>query len=312
MTRDNYKTMAVVNPQSANGSTKRRWDEIADAIRKHLGGFEYVMTTKPCEATELTQQAIKDGFEMILAVGGDGTNNEVVNGFFENGVMINPDAVMTSIPRGTGGDFRKTTGLPKELAEAAQWLSGKATRTIDVGRMTLVDHEGADRERYFINIATFGVGGEIDRRVNETTKAFGGFASFAWASLVSTLAYKNKAVEIFIDGHSIGVRKVYSCGVCNGRFCGGGMMYAPDAKLDDGLFDIILMEDLSAFEILTQMPKIYSGRHIEHPKISVFQGKKVKAVSDEEVLHDVDGEAPGRLPSEYEILPGSLKIKIPG
>ncbi len=290
----------------------RHWDEIAASMKKHLGDFEYVMTTRPCEAMDLTRQAVKEGFEMIVAVGGDGTNNEVANGFFENGQMINPDIVMASIPQGTGGDFRKTTGLPKDIHKAAAWLSGRETRTIDLGHMTLIDHEGNACVRYFVNMATFGIGGEIDRRVNTTTKVFGGFASFAWASLASTLSYKNKPVEITIDGESIGVRKVYSCGVCNGRYCGGGMMFAPDAKLDDGLFDIVLMEDLALFETLMQMPKIYKGEHVKHPKISVYRGKEVKAVSEAEVLHDIDGEAPGRLPSEYKILPGVLKIKTPG
>jgi diacylglycerol kinase (ATP) len=308
----NFKTMVIVNPNSSNASTAKQWPEIRKEIQGALGGFSFEMTKAMGDATLLTRKALHDGYEMIVSLGGDGTNNEVINGFFENDRPINPDAVFSTIPRGTGGDLRKTLEIPNDVRAACLRLPGRETRRIDCGRMTLVDHAGIDVVRYFINIASFGIGGDIDARVNRSSKALGGFLSFLLASVVSVLKYDNQVVDIAIDGKSLGSRKIFSCAVGNGRFFGGGMMGLPDAKIDDGLFDILLMGDLNRFEILTQMSAIYKGRHVLHPKIEVFRGREVVATSKETVLHDVDGEAPGRLPSTYRILPGAIRFKMPG
>lgn len=305
-----YKTLAVVNPNSANGATAKLWPKIEDEIAKYVRNFEYVFTAHQGHAIELTRAGLKEGFEMIVVVGGDGTNNEVVNGFFENGELINPDAVFAHITQGTGGDLRKTTGIPKDYRQAAAVLAGDKTKPIDVGHMTLVDHEGNEVGRYFINIASFGIGGDVDDRVNRSSKRFGGFVSFAWASFASILTYRNKAVHLTIDGAEIGDVKIFNCAVSNGQFFGGGMHVAPDAKIDDGMFDIILLGDFGHIETLLQMSKIYSGGHIGHSKVECFKGKVVEATSDEEVLVDVDGEQPGKLPAKFTIKPGILKLKV--
>jgi len=304
-----FKTMVVVNPNSANGATGRDWPKIREFIGHNIDSFSFETTKGPGEATTIARRAIRDGYEMIVSVGGDGTNNEIINGFFEGDAIINPDIVFATIPCGTGGDLRRTLGIPKDHEEACALLAGEETRRIDCGRMTLVDHEGRDRTRYFINIASFGIGGDIDERVNNTTKAFGGLVSFFYASLVSVFTYKNKAVDITIDGKSLGKRKIFSCAVANGRYFGGGMMPAPNAEIDDGFFDILLMGDLNRMEVLSQMASIYKGKHLAHPKVEIFRGKEMVATSEETVLHDVDGEAPGRLPSTYAILPGAIRLK---
>lgn len=308
----NFRTKVIVNPASANGSTGRRWEEISRAMEKALGSFDAEMTGASGEATALTRQALKDGYEMIVSVGGDGTNNEVVNGFFENRRAINPDAVLATIPRGTGGDFRKTTGTPKNFVQAAAWLSGRNTRIIDLGFMTLVNHQGRRDERYFINIASFGIGGEIDQRVNRSTKVFGGAASFAYAAIASVRSYSCKEVRLTIDGKSLGTQKIFNVAVCNGRFFGGGMRIAPKARIDDGLFDIVVVGDLNLFETIAGMPLIYVGGHLRLRKFTLFRGREVEAVSEDTVLHDVDGEAPGRLPSTYQILPSAIRLKVMG
>lgn len=304
------KSLIVVNPSSSNGTTRKEWPRISEEISKNLDKFEYVFTTGPGNATDLTRQALHDGFNLIVAVGGDGTNNEVINGFFENGKRINPRAVFAHITRGTGGDFRKTIGTPKNYVDAAKVLSGKATQTIDVGYLTFLDHQDKPAERYFINVASFGIGGDVDSRVNKSSKAFGGFASFAMASITSIFTYHNKQVHLVIDKQEIGDVKIFNCAVANGKYFGGGMMVAPDAQLDDGMFDIILLGDFSVPETLLQMNKIYRGGHIGHPKVQSFKGKKVVAKSDETVLLDIDGEQPGKLPATFKILPKSLKVKV--
>jgi len=304
-----FKTMVIVNPNSANGNTAKQWPGIRDLIRTVLPEFASEMTSAPGDASEIARRAIKDGYEMVVSLGGDGTNNEVVNGFFEGGEPINSEAVLGVISRGTGSDLIKTLGIPKDPQEAVKRLAGRSSAPCDVGHLTLVDHAGQNVDRYFINIASFGIGGDIDRRVNNTSKALGGFVSFLWGSVVSIFAYSNREVEISIDGKSIGTRKIFSCAVANGQYFGGGMWVAPEAKMDDGLFDIVLMGDLGLMETLTQMSSIYKGKHLEHPKIEAFRGKRVEATSSEEVLLDVDGEQPGGIPSIFEILPGAIRIK---
>ncbi len=307
-----FKTLAVVNPNSSNGATKKNWPKIKDEIEKHAPKFEYVFTSNQGHATELARAGLKEGYEMIVAVGGDGTNNEVVNGFFENDEPINPDAIFAHITQGTGGDLRKTLGTPKDYKEAAAVLAGEVTKRIDIGKMTLIDHDDNPISRYFVNIASFGIGGDVDARVNRTTKAFGGFVSFAWASLVSMITYKNKPVHLKIDGKDIGDFTIFGVAVANGQFFGGGMHVAPYAKMDDGKFDIVVMGDFGFIETLTQMTSIYKGGHINHPKVKSFQGSVVEATSEETVLHDVDGEQPGKLPSTYTLLPAALRVKIMG
>ena len=304
-----FKTLAVVNPNSANGTTEKLWPSIADEIAKYVRNFEYVFTSSPEHAPELTRQGLKEGFEMIVAVGGDGTNNEVVNGFFDGDDIINPDAVFANITQGTGGDLRRTLGVPREFAKVAPLLAGDKTKTIDVGQMAFIDHKGNKSNRYFINIVSFGIGGEVDARVNKTTKIFGGFASFFWASLVSVMTYKNKIVKLVVDGKDIGSHKIFNCAVANGQYFGGGMQVAPYAKMDDGKLDIIIIGDLSMKEKLVDMNSIYKGRHVDLQKVECLTGEVIEAYSDQEVLLDVDGEQPGKLDAKFTIRKGALKVK---
>lgn len=306
----NYKTMVVVNPRSANGSTGKKWPAIEAEIRKHLDRVDCVFTSRPMEAVELTGRALKEGYEMVVGVGGDGTINEVVNGFFEDDRLINEGAVAGIISMGTGSDLIKTLGIPKEVGMAAARLAGRALRSIDVGKVDFMNNEGKEERRYFINIADVGVGGETVERVNSTTKAFGGLISFMWGAFISLLTYKNKKVRIRVDDHFDEELIINSINICNGRYYGGGMKIAPDAAPDDGLFDVIIMGDLTTFESLRNGLRIYKGTHINHPKVTCLRGRKVMLTSDEKVLMDMEGEQPGIIPATFEIIPGAIKFKV--
>jgi YegS/Rv2252/BmrU family lipid kinase len=309
------KIFVVVNPNSANRRTGREWPEISRAIKEVIGDFEVLKTRAPGEATRITREALKSGFRMIVSVGGDGTHNEVVNGFFnlEGGkpVPANPDAVLAVVTKGTGGDFRKSLKIGKDIEPAIQVLKNGKDRLIDAGMLTLTNHQNEKVTRFFINIASFGIGGEVDDRVNRQTKVLGGKLSFLRGAAVATILYKNKHVRISIDGEKKWEGRVYNAAVANGQYFGGGMWVAPEAKLDDGLFDIVVMGDMSFGEILAGGTKIYQGKHLEHPKVQVFRGRVAEAVSEEKVLLDVDGEQPGRIPSVFSIIPKSIRIRMP-
>lgn len=311
---ENFKTKIVVNPRSANGRTGKNWPKTEEMLRRHIPDFDYEFTLDALDATRITRVAIRKGYEMIVAMGGDGTINEVVNGFFIKGELLSESAVLGILPSGTGGDFRKTLGIPKETDAAAPFLIGKYTIPCDVGRAFLIGHDGREVDRCFINITSFGLGGLADRIVNSTTKAFGSKMSFFLGILRAELAYKNKNVHLEIDGKAIGQRKIKNVVVANAQYFGGGMRIAKDASISDGLLDIIVLGDFTTFDGIRRLRQLYNGTIVDFKeKVEYFQVREIKATAAEEVLIDFDGEQPGRLPITIRVMPRAIRLKtLPG
>ncbi|HOX46657.1 MAG TPA: diacylglycerol kinase family lipid kinase [Myxococcota bacterium] len=305
------KTLAVVNPHSANGATGRQWPELQAALRGALGEFEVRFTACSGNATTLVREALGAGVDRIVAVGGDGTNNEVVNGFFDGDRPIRPEAELGFLPRGTGGDFRKTLAIGTALEACLPVLRAGRARPCDVGRTTFVGPAGEPVQRHFLNITSFGLGGLVDDRVNHSTKAFGGKASFFLGTLKAMLAYQNRHLRLRVDDGFDEPLTVQNVAVANGQYFGGGMWVAPEARIDDGLFDVVIMGDMSKWDLLTQGTRIYKGTHLTLPKVRHLRGRRVEATSDEEVLIDMDGEQPGRLPITLEIVPAAIRVLAP-
>jgi len=305
-----HKTVFIVNPRSANGATGKNWTRIDQEISRGLGpGYDVRFTDRQGHATLLTSQAIKEGYELVVAVGGDGTINEVVNGFFEKEKPLNPEAAMAVMSIGTGSDFAKTLEFPTTPFEAAERIrSGKAW-PVDLGRCSFVSLDGEQRSRLFINIAGFGLEGVVVDKVNRTTKAFGGPVSFLWAILPTLLTYKSKLTKYQIDDRP-GEQKVLLFAVANGRYFGGGLKPAPDAQLDDGLFDIVLLGDFTSLEAVSKLGRLRKGTHLDDPKVSFWRGRTVVASSEEAQLVEMEGEVVGRLPARFEILPKAMNLII--
>lgn len=304
--------VVIVNPNSAGGQTRRRWSQLEASIGDAMGEFRALFTERPGHATELARAALREGADLVIAMGGDGTTNEVVNGFFDGTERVRPGASFAVLPAGTGGDFIKTTGSPRLLADAARGIAQQRAhpRVIDAARLTYLDSDGASAMRHFINIASFGVGGLVDRYVNRSSKKLGGKASFLLATVRASFAYKNARCRIRLDGGEPVERKIYSVAVANGRYFGGGMHIAPGAKLDDGRFDVVTIGDVSVATMFLNTSKIYAGTHIALPFVTVEHATRVdaEATDGEEVLLDVDGEQPGRLPATFELLPGAISV----
>ena len=306
------KPAFIVNPHSANGSTQKDWPRIEEAAQKLFPGMTVKFTRKVFEAPDLVREALAEGSDLIVSVGGDGTHNEVVNGFFEGDKLIRENVTLGILSRGTGGDFRRTLGLSRctgaDMIPAIEQLAQGTAIPCDVGRLNFFSHDGKPVMRYFINIASCGIGGEIDKIVNESSKALGGKMSFFIGSLRASLAYKNRRVKVFTDGKLFFEGPAYSINVANGKYFGGGMMIAPDAQINDGLFDVVASGDYTFFDALTLSRFVYGGKHLGLPKISFTRAKIVEIFSDEKVLLDVDGEAPGRLNAKFEILPNVIRV----
>jgi YegS/Rv2252/BmrU family lipid kinase len=305
----------VVNPQSQNGALGRRWPELAGVIRRELP-FDEVRTRGPGDATRLTREALAGGADRVVAIGGDGTINEVINGFFEGDKLVRAGAQLGVLPFGTGGDFRKSIHMPRDPSAAARILARGRTRRIDVGLLELTGHDGHPTTRVFANIASFGISGLVDQLVNTTTKALGGRISFMIATARAGLRYKNQRVRLVFDGAEDAAVEatINTVAVANGRYFGGGMYIAPKAELDDGQFDVVVLGDLSPVDMIVNGPRIYSGTHLKLPRVSSRRCKTMRAepVDGDAVELDVDGENPGILPASFRILPAALDLVVPG
>jgi len=303
------KIALVVNPVSANGTTAKRWNEVEAAFQEADVEFSYSFTESPEHATDITRTYLQQGYDLIISVGGDGTANEVVNGFFSEGQMINPQAAVAFMSTGTGRDLGRTIGTPPSINEAVKHILQSSVQPVDLGRVTFTNNQGTKDVRYFINVAGLGLDGDTVARVNRASKALGGFVSFLWGTLVSLMLYKNKQMTITVDGAEICSEPVTVVVIGNGRYFGGGMCIAPQAVVDDGLFDIVILRGLSKPALLVNLPKVYCGKHLSHPRITSLRGQNIIVSSPEDALLDLDGEQPGYAPVTVEMLPAALNLK---
>jgi YegS/Rv2252/BmrU family lipid kinase len=300
--------IAIVNPRSADGSTAKLWPSLARTAAELGMEIETRMTERLGHAAELTCQALREGASRILAVGGDGTVNEVVNGFFDGEVSINPEAELGVLCRGTGCDFIKTLEIPKADLGGLQRVAAGRSEKVDVGRVRYVNARGGEEMRYFINIAEAGLGGEVCSRANTMSKAAGGFMTFLAATLKAMATYRNQPAEVVIDGKYVRNLRLNNVVVANGRYFGGGMKIMPHADLSDGKFDVLVMGDFTRAELVANVAKVYSGKHLGHPKVELFQAERVRITSVRRLALDLDGESPGTTPAEFEIVPGAIRI----
>jgi len=306
-------TLVIVNPASAGGRTGKDWPRVQRCLVDAGVDFVPRITSASGDATRLAREALREGYQRIVAVGGDGTLNEVVNGFFdpETREPVNPEAILGMLPSGTGGDFRKSAGIPRAHATACALLARGDVRSVDCGR---IDYHGggAPAPRWFVNIADCGLGGDVVHRVNKSRKAAGGTATFLYHSMAALMRFGSRMVRVDVDGqvHEGPMQNVV---VANGQYFGGGMRIAPEARLDDGLFDVVLTSDLGLRRSLAGLPKVYQGKHIGRPGVTHLRGRVVIVTPLEQrpILFDVEGEQVGRAPATLTCLPGALRLCAP-
>jgi len=231
--------------------------------------------------------------------------NEVVNG------LDGPSEVeLAVIPRGTGWDFVRTFGIPRDLDGAIDVALDGAVREIDLGKATYRTWAGAEAHSTFANVASAGISGAIARRANESSKALGGKVSYYWSTLAVFFGWQTGEMRVTVDGESRSGRMIDAM-VCNGRYLGGGMMMCPDAEPDDGLLDVLLIGDVTKRDLAFVLPKTYKGKHLPHPRLEVLRGKVVSVESAEPLPIELDGEQPGTTPARFEILPRALRVRVP-
>ncbi len=314
---DTSLPLVIVNPKSASGSTRENWAATAADLRAHFGPFSVAFTKGPGDGIELARRAAEAGRNFIIACGGDGTINEVANGILLSGV----DAELGVLPSGTGGDFRRTLGLPHTNRDAAAALRDGDTRRIDAGRVTFHDHDGREVSRYFLNVSSAGLAATIVKRVKSAkvfdwlpVESMRGRANFAVSTLQEVLDLEPAMVRVKIDdGEEHSLQTIAFC-VANSRYFGGGMMIAPDAKVNDGLLDIVNVGDVGTLKVLLNAWSLYKGTHHRLDEVRSTQARRVEissASEGEAVLIETDGELPGRLPAVYEVVPDAIKVRVP-
>jgi YegS/Rv2252/BmrU family lipid kinase len=305
------KPFLIVNPRSAAGWTGRHFDRIARAVRRAIGEFECAFTREPGDGVRLAREALTAGGSLVVAVGGDGTASEVIDGLAAARPR-DPDPLFGFIPRGTGGDLRRTLGLPQDLDEAARVLAGRSDIVCDLGRIEFVGHGGAVRTRHFANVAGCGIAGVVSGEVNRGLRLGSGKLSFMIASARALLGWSDQVVRWRTDGGAWKEQAITSLSVCNGRFFGGGMQVAPHARVDDGLFDVVVWSGLGITDFVTKKRMLYDGTHVTLPNTCVVRARTVEVdpAAGARILLDVDGEQPGTLPARFGILPGALRVRV--
>jgi len=298
----------LVNPASSNGATGKRWPELAHrAATLGLEG-ETLFSERPGHLIDLAEQAARDGAALVVAVGGDGTLNETVNGVLRAGTQTE----IAIIPLGTGMDFVRTYGIPTRFEDAVRTALDGTVRTIDVGRVSYRRWDGAEAERYVANVGSVGMSAAVAQRANGMSKALGGRATFFYALVRVFLEWQNTIVTVELDDGERREARLHDVIVANGQWHGGAMHLAPDARPDDGLFDVVLIGDITKLDFVTTSPKIYSGKYLAHPKVDLVRSRAVRVDAPERLPIELDGEQLGTTPVRFEIVPRSLRVRVPG
>jgi len=296
----------IVNPVAGNSQGARLWPRLREELHREGAAFDTVLTEKPDHAVELARQAVADGCRLVVAVGGDGTIHEVVNGLVTEG-RVAEGVVLGAVCCGTGADFARTVGLVREPLAAARRLVHGSDRCIDLG----VIHcwrEGREIVEYFPNAAGLGFDGEVCVRVNRKSKAGGGTIPYLISLVATLMAYENKPVVLSLDDRTL-QQRANAVVVANGRYFGGGMHIAPDATPDDALFDVIIIGDVSKLELLVQVPRVYRGTHLSHPKVGAYRCRSVRVESAQRLILQADGEYVGEAPATFRLLPAALTVR---
>jgi YegS/Rv2252/BmrU family lipid kinase len=325
------RAMLIVNPVAGAGAGLKMWDELQAALKDLALDYDHVFTERIGHAIELAKEAAESGYSTVVVVGGDGTIFEVTNGLMAVERPRRP--VMGVIPCGRGSDYCRTLEIPQDWRIAASMLLSGKKRTVDVGWMEYVNHDGKPVEGYFANIAGLGFDGEVTERANNmperTTKVLGG--TYLASLLITYARFREKDVELHIDSEAHRVLAT-TVVIANCQYFGGKMRIAPDAVCDDGLFDIVVIGSgfgspvldlppespvpehswldraMAKVKMAGNIPKIYKGSHVKIESVETWRGRKVKVLSDDRMVLQADGEVIGTGPFQAELIPDALDV----
>jgi YegS/Rv2252/BmrU family lipid kinase len=315
--------LLVVNPVCGSRAAGKALPTILTAVERVLGDVVIRYTARRGHAIELASEGVREGHPLIVAVGGDGTLSEVVNGVLDASQTPPGGQTGTSSPAvglinvGTGGDFRRSLGIGAGCERSLEALALGRERIVDVGKAVFRDSEGEEATRYFVNVLSAGLGGLVDRYIEQVPGAIGGKSSYYVASLRAILAGRERSVLARITWQGETREEVipaYLIAICNGRWFGGGMDVAPMALPDDGRLEVVTVTESNKLSLIRKMRLVYDGRHLDLPTVGHFPCERIELRLEDEkreraFLLDVDGDPLGSLPLSVEIHPGRLRMR---
>jgi len=306
-------TTIIVNPVAGAGRCGARWPELYEMFRRALGDFSVLKTHSPGHAVELAREALMNGAQRLIAVGGDGTWHELVEAYLSVDESLRGNARLGCYPTGSGCDFARHMRFPRDERSLITFLCGDKVRRVDAVRADLTGENGDTFTVHLTNMAAFGLGGDVAWVINRTGKPFGGAASYLLVTLGLLLRSTAREYEILLDGKPLGERRFHTVILANTSTTGGGMKVAPEADSSDGLFEIVTFGEMSRWDMMRKLPLLYDGTHLGHAGISLHRGRRLEArVRDGATARlNIDGEALGALPASFEVLPGALPVLVP-
>ncbi|MGE5652999.1 MAG: diacylglycerol/lipid kinase family protein [Bacillota bacterium] len=304
---DNKRTFFIVNPTAAHGKVRAQWPELLQEIHSQENMIDWQFTDCPGHATTLTQDAAQNGYQRIVAVGGDGTINEVVEGLANLPDETRP--VLGIIGLGTGNDFIKTLGIPLDPKQAIERLAVGEEKQIDLGSAHYLGFQGEPQQRYFANIAALGFAADVVVATNAMGKWLRGTLPYLLGLAKTFAIFRNQPMRIAYDDRiwqgmsSLAV-------IANCKFFGGGMKVAPQADPCDGFLDIVILENLSKAELARHFPKVYRGDHLQIPQVKTLRARQIEITSETKCLFQVEGDVVGTTPVSLNIVPGRLTVIV--
>ncbi|MDQ6694584.1 MAG: diacylglycerol kinase family lipid kinase [Chloroflexota bacterium] len=303
--------MVICNPVSGSGQGRLLLEKVERALSKAGVTYRSEITTGRRDATRLARSALLAGCSSLVAIGGDGTLFETINGSMPRAGETNirsSEVAVGLVQAGRGSDFGRSAGIPSDVDAACERLVEGSTTLIDLGHVTYTTMRGEERQAYFANAAGMGFDAEATVRANAAPHLMGGTVPYL-SSLFSTLVtYHNKRMEVSFEGGKARRGRANSIVVANGQFFGGGMKIAPDARLSDGLFDVVTLGNFSKMELVRNIPRVYTGSHIEHPLVSVTRAGYLTVRSPDRLLLQADGEVLGKSPATFRVVPQALRL----
>lgn len=314
MSSMNEKWLVVVNPKAAVGKCEKDWPEIQQILQEEKIDFDAYLTEYQGHAIELTRNLITEkGYQKVISVGGDGTNNEIINGIFTQQRFPTTEITMGVIPVGTGNDWRRTFGMSVDYHENIKIIKEGLVYPHDIGKVTYYNH-GDPQVRYFLNAAGTG----LDEAVCKSTNALkmqgkGGAARYMLSVAQCLWKFNRMHIQLEVDGKLVLDDEILSLSVGNGKFNGGGMMMMPEAVPNDGLFNITAIRKVSMVKFAANVNNIYDGSFVKKLKeVSTYTGSNIRIVSipAHSLLLETEGETMTNSPFDFEMLKQSIKMKI--
>lgn len=303
--KDNW--LVIVNPNAGAGKGLTDWPVIESLLRSHNFIYHPEFTSKRLHAIVLTRRFINEGYRKIIVVGGDGTMNEVINGIFLQKKVETSAITIGMIPVGTGNDWGRMFGISQNYEEAINTILASRTFIQDAGKVVF-QKNSRTLQRYFVNIAGLGFDALVVKKTNlSKEKGKTNPLIYKYNIFTSLFSFKTPKATIEVDGKAV-INDVFnlSVGIC--KYNGGGMMPLPDAKADDGLFDLTVIKKIARWDVIRSISQLYDGRIVKHPKVVTYQGKNIKISSNTNIFLETDGESLGHTPMMFEIIPRSIRV----